>query len=549
MARGQKTRPRNENALEKITIHNLQRLRGVTLEFARVGLTAIVGVNGSGKSTVLRALACVYQPKKNIQLPQEDYRPAKFFIPYEGCDWSGCSYEVRIEGQSEIRTFKKEEGGTWVPIPTTRFHRYVKYIGIGDSVPHIELDNETELISFARRGFWDAGNAKQASLLRKVSETLNRNYRDAGVASKETGNLRSFMYAAVTDRYLGELNYPSHFMGAGEQKIFEIIKEVVQAPVGALILIEEPEVSLHNKAMHDLMVFLKQQADEKLLQIVISTHWLAIREFSSTINFYSLSIDPDNEMVLCRSGIAPEDFLALSGDRSDMKRITIWVEDVLARRIVEHLAGHLGVRKFIKKIAIGRSAQNLFAIAAALAIEKECIDDVLIVGDGDRDTTDAAKNRAIVSLIDVESELPLDGPETWVESKRRAAAALVCEFASPNNINPEDFLLTAARALATGGQAPEWLRNDLSEVSRMRPNPTGKKAFYELALSKSESSNPELVREELGKLHERFIQAIASTSEWNAYIKPVADRLLDLCRQHQLIPPVAVQEAIAEVAG
>ncbi len=49
-------------------------LRGISLDFARGGLTAIVGPNGSGKSTLLHALARVLPPSSGIV--QVEGRPA-----------------------------------------------------------------------------------------------------------------------------------------------------------------------------------------------------------------------------------------------------------------------------------------------------------------------------------------------------------------------------------------------------------------------------------------------------------------------------------------
>jgi len=343
------------------------------------------------------------------------------------------------------------------------------------------------------------------------------------------------MFAEVHDRAHGKLSYPSHYMGAGEQKIFEIVKSVINAPRGALILVEEPEVSLHSKAMHDIVLFLKQQAEEKSLQIVITTHWLGITSLAEEVSTYSLTIDPDSDVVSSRAGFLPADVMALSGNRADIRRITIWVEDVLAKRFVEHIANHLGIRQFIKKIGVGRSARNLFSIAAAIVIENDDPNDVLIIGDGDRDTTNEAKHRAMEQLIDLEEVLPLDGPNAWVSERRDRAVSLICEFASPNNINPEDFLLKTAREMLVSGRADQWLRNDLQLIDRMRSTPSGKGSLYKLAQSKCGSERPEDIRSELSRLHEMYIQTIQSTQAWCNYIAPVEQRLMEICQRHRLI--------------
>ena len=60
---------RSALVMEKIQIKSvffkkLKGLNNVKIEFTKP-LTAIMGVNGSGKTTVIHALACIYQPDGN----------------------------------------------------------------------------------------------------------------------------------------------------------------------------------------------------------------------------------------------------------------------------------------------------------------------------------------------------------------------------------------------------------------------------------------------------------------------------------------------------
>lgn len=523
------------NAINKLHVHKLQRLRDITINLPSIGVTAIVGVNGSGKSTLLRALACVFKPQRNIALEQEDYRPSRFFIGYEGNDWAGSHYDVWIDGQTGSRPFKKDVAG-WLPFAITRFERYVKFIGIGDALPHIERDVGAENLDYQRSDFWAPNDAKLPMYLGKVGQMMSRTYPTAGIAKKEAGALRNFMYAATEDRTLGQMTYPSHYMGAGEQKIFEIVREVLHAPKGAMILIEEPEVSLHNKAMNDLLIFLDEQAGKKELQIVISTHWLGIKDWSEKITVFSLHVNQQTDAVTCNQSFNPADQFAMSGERADVKKLTIWVEDELAKCIVDYLANEIGVKKFVKKIGVAYSANNLFSMAAGLVIDREVVDDVLIVGDGDVATSPREKINRIECLIDLVAEgVPVDGPRAWVEKRRAAALGLVFEFASPENKNPEEFFLTVARDLVKLKKAPKWLIEDVTEIDSMQPVPNAKTAFYHLARMKSDSTVPTHVTQELGRLHARFIQAIAESEQWPAYVQPVKDRLLSMCRAHRLL--------------
>jgi ABC-type lipoprotein export system ATPase subunit len=52
----------HSQVLHSINIVKLKNLSNVEIDFDGSPLTAIMGVNGCGKSTILYALACVYQP-------------------------------------------------------------------------------------------------------------------------------------------------------------------------------------------------------------------------------------------------------------------------------------------------------------------------------------------------------------------------------------------------------------------------------------------------------------------------------------------------------
>lgn len=538
------------NAVTYLKINHLQRLRNVELELPEVGVVAIVGVNGSGKSTLIRALACAFQPKKDLDIPQSDYRLQRFFLPHEGCDWNSSSFDVSIKSeQVEVREFRKTDN-VWVPLPQNRFQRYVKLIGVGDAVPHIEKDTEGDSLSYEKSSFLANSEHRLKSYLDEIGKIMNRSYSGAGSAKKTSGVVTDFLYASMDDRTLGQLTYPSHYMGAGEQKIFEVVREVYLAPKGSLILIEEPEVSLHNKAMHDLLLFLEEQAEKKELQVVISTHWLGIGDWKGKLCKYSLHVDRTNDAVTCRKGLAPTDQHALSGLRSDIKKITVWVEDDLARRIVDHVANELNVRKYIQKIGVAYSANNLFSVAAGIVIDRESVDDVLIVGDGDVATSTDAKREQIDKRISLVGEnMQLDGPRTWVDSKRVQAAGLITEFLSPNNENPESFFLSVADELKRGGVAPKWLFEALGEIAQMRPLPSPKAALYELARMKCDTTQPADIARELGRLHDLLISAISASDRWVPYVEPVATRLREMCLDLGLIDQRPLEAAIAQVAG
>lgn len=69
-----------------------------------------------------------------------------------------------------------------------------------------------------------------------------------------------------------KLNYSEAFAGSGEMAATILVHKVMNAPDNSLVLLDEPEVSLHPLAQEKLKHFLIDQSLKKNLQIIVSTH-------------------------------------------------------------------------------------------------------------------------------------------------------------------------------------------------------------------------------------------------------------------------------------
>jgi ABC-type cobalamin/Fe3+-siderophores transport system ATPase subunit len=54
---------RSQQRLKSIKIHYLKSINDLTISFEDKNVTAILGPNGNGKSTILHSIACVYKPQ------------------------------------------------------------------------------------------------------------------------------------------------------------------------------------------------------------------------------------------------------------------------------------------------------------------------------------------------------------------------------------------------------------------------------------------------------------------------------------------------------
>lgn len=123
-------------SLDKVFFTQLKGLHNVEISFMDKPVTAIFGVNGCGKSTILHALACLYRP--NSHIGEKNYF-TRFFKRENGVSWTGSKLHAyyTIRGHSSFREYGKM-GDRWTPRIDSRPQRDVVYLGISSCVPDIE---------------------------------------------------------------------------------------------------------------------------------------------------------------------------------------------------------------------------------------------------------------------------------------------------------------------------------------------------------------------------------------------------------------------------
>lgn len=317
-----------QGLLEKVRKHkygeyllklNIQKIRGfknkdISFDFP---VTALVGTNGSGKSSILGAAACAYkQIKPGMFFPKSSVGDDSM------SDW-GITYELidkRKQDKSTIKRTSYFKRSRWNRDDV--IDRHVLFFGIQRTVPAGEKTLFKKLTT---------SSYKHHDELRKISENI------AGQAQKILGknvtNYEITNYGNDNKFLIGENNgihYSEFHFGAGESSIIRMIEEIENAPDNSLVLIEEIENGLHPIATARMVEYLIDVAERKSIQSIFTSH-----------SDYALSPLPDEAIWSCRDGdldqgkLSVESLRAITG-RID-KKLAIFVEDKFAKYWVESI--------------------------------------------------------------------------------------------------------------------------------------------------------------------------------------------------------------------
>ena len=301
-------------------------------------ISVIAGKNGSGKSTVLALAACAYHNNQNgFKLPERKtpyYTYSEFFIqtseevPPEGIEvWYRFRYDKwRKSRKNKQRTGnlyqkrKKNKGGKWTTY-SKRVRRNVVFLGIQRVVPHAEKS-----VSRSYRAYFKESTADgwEDDVKNVVGRILGTSYDTFWV--KTHGRYRMPMVASKGNIYSG------FNMGAGENTLFEIFTIIYASPQGTLLVIDEIELGLHEKAQKKLIQELKKICKEKKIQVICTTHSPAILE--SVPPEGRAFIESHTKKANVTPGISAKYAAGLlAGEESN--ELSVFVEDGIASTIVE----------------------------------------------------------------------------------------------------------------------------------------------------------------------------------------------------------------------
>ena len=481
----------SQQKIEGMQIEVLKNLRDVYIDFSGSELTAIMGVNGCGKSTVLHALSCCYKPMQNDD--RINYKFSKWFTPNTDALWSGSKFTMIHSYRQGQRIYEHvqqnytKQSDRWAPRYAKRPQRYVAFLGIETCVPKIESEKRDTFIGYTT--IHKEGPISE-TVKNKAGYIMNRDYSSYNV------------HRTLKSEYIGVefrgVAYSALSMGAGEQRLFMILQEVFSAPKYSLLLIDEIDLLLHPDALKKLMIVMKERAMDKNLQIVFSTHSPVIADMEGTVNIRYLW-QTDNR-TFCLSEMKPDTTFRLTGVQE--RPLEIYVEDDFAQAIVSQVCANLGMSRYVSINKYG-AAINCFTVECGLLLMDQDIENKLFVLDGDEYREIEEKEERINQV--------LTGTTEQNSRMRDDALNHIVDLDLPNGLAPEEFIWQLICGLENYETDEIWqAAKDINKFDN-------KHDYIEDIIQR--------VGMEKSVMLYRIVNMISQTDEWKSYTKDINDWL------------------------
>jgi energy-coupling factor transporter ATP-binding protein EcfA2 len=262
--------------LEWLEITGIRGWTGQRIDF-QFPITALIGENGSGKSTVLQAAAATYRSAQRVCYA------SNFFpdTPFEWIQNATIRYSYRQGQDSQTKTIRKATN-RWRGNPE-RPERGVHYIElrriqpVGARVGYAKI-----LKAGVTEGSFTAFDDPRRGRLANI---IGKQYTGAGMSTTNVGADKLVPILQMED-----VRYSGFHQGAGEIAAAELL--AVDYPKYGMVLIDEVETSLHPRAQRRLIRDLARMAREKEMQLILHTFLMNCRRLLAYTLWMALAGKP-----------------------------------------------------------------------------------------------------------------------------------------------------------------------------------------------------------------------------------------------------------------
>lgn len=369
------------NYIKKITFpffKNLYPDSKINFDFP---LTILVGTNGTGKSSILRALQGAPKGKSignywfstsmdPIKETGESGKRNSFFYEYisgneikevikqrilraNDPDYWETSRPVLSYGMKPLPDGKRnpavEKDVIYLDF-RSELSAFDKYFHLGEVDVEKSLKEKKQYIraqskklktAITKNKIYSIRTKKQnesainltSEELEYISFILGREYTSGKLIKHKF--FKDWGTSVVLDKK--SFSYTEAMAGSGEIAIVKIVHELLSAPNESLILLDEPEVSVHPGAQLKLKFILLSLIKQKKHQVIISTHSTSFLESLPKNAIKKLEIEPISEKVMLKDECLMHEAFFTLGQKFFNTNYTIQTEDALATEIINRV--------------------------------------------------------------------------------------------------------------------------------------------------------------------------------------------------------------------
>lgn len=328
-------------------------------------LTILVGKNGSGKTTVMKSINILGKSQK----PQYEF----FETETDNSGVIDALLEYKIDNENIFYT--RISKNNWGFNKELENKLNIKYIQPKSIIGAIEKSflydsqgknskKELKVQYVIKQSKKIKQNKLEKSVrkkeynfsekaLKNINYILNKNIKEIKLLEHKyySGTWGISVIFKEEDKEYSEYN-----AGNGEFLVALMVNEILNTPSDSILLIDEPEISLHPGAQKRFIITLLKLIKERKLQVILGTHSnYIIENFSEeTIKCFR---NMENKIYIEENTNYKYAFLELELEIKNKKRII--VEDKLAQEIIQKIIEDKKLDKFLEVNFYSGGADNL----------------------------------------------------------------------------------------------------------------------------------------------------------------------------------------------
>ncbi len=378
-----------KNRLSQIKIHSFRKFAEESELNFTFPLTVIVGKNGSGKTTVMKAIKLL----SGREIPQDEF----FETIIDDGGFQNADISYTLDGQ--VLHYKRLRGNEWGKegkIPEKFSVTYIQtktMVGaIDKSFLYDDIGKNTSRTQKVEYVIKQSKKLKQNP--RRTSERKERHFLNGDAVEAINyilqGNIKSI--EMVRHKYYSGTwgtsiifndgkQYSEYNAGSGEFVITSMVDQIQRISAESILLLDEPEVSLHPGAQKRLICYILEVIKKKKIQVIITTHSTSVVEKLPKAAIKSFRKIENDIIIIEEQVFFQNAFLELESDLVDKKHII--VEDNMAKKIIEKILRVEGLSELLQVEFYPGGASNIKQYTI-LTYSKTRVDNRFIILDGDQ---------------------------------------------------------------------------------------------------------------------------------------------------------------------